>query len=175
MTSRHNERLQARRHALREQHKRELEEAKRRQAAQLASVTTFDQRIAKLEDARREVAEAVAEAVAVFGGRREVAAALGLTAAEVRDYLSTWNQHAERGTERNAGGNTDVGASAGADAAGAAGVTGAGAAGNAATDPGAAAGEDPAVARPESPEGTSRETAAGHPSSAVPPQAPNPL
>jgi hypothetical protein len=93
MTSRHNERLQARRHALREQHKRELEEAKRRQAAQLASVTTFDQRIAKLEDARREVAEAVAEAVAVFGGRREVAAALGLTAAEVRDYLNTHEQH----------------------------------------------------------------------------------
>ena len=94
MTSRHNERLQARRHALREQHKRELEDAKRRQAAQLASVTTFDQRIAKLEEARSDVAAAVAEAVTAFGGRRDAAAALGLTAAEAREYLNTHERHA---------------------------------------------------------------------------------
>lgn len=94
MTSRHNERLQARRHALREQHKRELEDAKRRQAAQLASVTTFDQRIAKLEEARRDLAAAVAEAVTAFGGRRDAAAALGLTATEAREYLNTHERHA---------------------------------------------------------------------------------
>ncbi|WP_432071171.1 hypothetical protein [Streptomyces sp. AA1529] len=94
MTSRHNERLQERRQALREQHKRELEEAKRRQAAQLTSITAYDQRMAKLEDARREVATAVAEAVTAFGGRRDAAAALGLTAAEIREYLATHEEHA---------------------------------------------------------------------------------
>ncbi|MEU7318894.1 hypothetical protein [Streptomyces sp. NPDC007083] len=94
MTSRHNERLQERRQALREQHKRELEEAKRRQAAQLTSITAYDQRMAKLDDARRDVAAAVAEAVAAFGGRRDAAAALGLTSAEVRDYLNTHAEHA---------------------------------------------------------------------------------
>ncbi|MFE9393563.1 hypothetical protein [Streptomyces sp. NPDC006784] len=94
MTSRHNERLQQRRQALREQHKRELEEAKRRQAAQLTSITAYDQRMAKLEEARREVATAVAEAVTAFGGRRDAAAALGLTAAEVREYLATHEEHA---------------------------------------------------------------------------------
>ncbi|MFJ3826014.1 hypothetical protein [Streptomyces nodosus] len=88
MTSRHNERTQARRHALREQHKRELEEAKRRQAAQLSAITTFDQRIARLEAAELEVAESVAEAVEVFGGRKEAAEALGLTSVQVRDYIS---------------------------------------------------------------------------------------
>ncbi|MEU4970497.1 hypothetical protein ACH4RA_34550 [Streptomyces smyrnaeus] len=189
MTSRHNERLQARRQALREQHKRELEEAKRRQAAQLASITTFDQRIAKLEDAKRDVAGAVAEAVAAFGGRRDAAAALGLTTAEVRDYLNTWNEQVERDTEQGAGqeekgggvgtstaegagGSAVTGASGAVDAAG---VTGAGAAAYAATDAGAPAAGNPTVARPESPVGTGPETAAGPPSAAVPEQTPNPL
>ncbi|MBQ1122455.1 hypothetical protein [Streptomyces sp. B15] len=191
MTSRHNERLQARRQALREQHKRELEEAKRRQAAQLASITTFDQRIAKLEDAKRDVAGAVAEAVAAFGGRRDAAAALGLTTAEVRDYLNTWNEQVERDTEQGAGqeekggvgtstaegagGSAVTGASGAVDAADAAGVTGAGAAAYAATDAGAPAAGNPTVARPESPVGTGPETAAGPPSAAVPEQTPNPL
>ncbi|MFE0878234.1 hypothetical protein ACFW4X_25790 [Streptomyces smyrnaeus] len=178
MTSRHNERLQARRQALREQHKRELEEAKRRQAAQLASITTFDQRIAKLEDARRDVAGAVAEAVAAFGGRRDAAAALGLTAAEVRDYLNTWNEHTEG--EEDGGGSASTAADAGAvtDASGtadAAGITGTGAAGYAAADADAPAGGNPTATRQENPGDTSPETAAGHPSAAVPVQTPNPL
>ncbi|SES38273.1 hypothetical protein [Streptomyces qinglanensis] len=104
MTSRHNERFQQRRQALREQHKRELEEAKRRQAAQLTSITAYDQRMAKLEEARRDVATAVAEAVTAFGGRRDAAAALGLTAAEMREYLATHEEHAapSRADERAA-------------------------------------------------------------------------
>ncbi|MDF4254556.1 hypothetical protein [Streptomyces sp. WMMB303] len=110
MTSRHNERLQERRQALREQHKRELEEAKRRQAAQLTSITAYDQRMAKLDDARRDVAAAVAEAVAAFGGRRDAAAALGLTSAEVRDYLNTHAEHAApaQATEREPAGRAAV-------------------------------------------------------------------
>ncbi|MGI5353514.1 hypothetical protein ACQEU8_35855 [Streptomyces sp. CA-250714] len=150
MTSRHNERLQARRQALREQHKRELEEAKRRQAAQLATVTTFDQRIAKLEDARREVAEAVAEAVAVFGGRREVAAALGLTAAEVRDYLNTHNRDADR----NADGDGDAEDNAAPD-----------------TNPGAPAAETPAP--PETTAHPAPEPPAAQPPATTPAQAPH--
>ncbi|MFE9334954.1 hypothetical protein [Streptomyces sp. NPDC006925] len=110
MTSRHNERLQERRQALREQHKRELEEAKRRQAAQLTSITAYDQRMAKLEDARREVATAVAEAVTAFGGRRDAAAALGLTAAEVREYLATHEEYAapSRAADRAADGRAST-------------------------------------------------------------------
>ncbi|MFE9387699.1 hypothetical protein ACFYMO_31430 [Streptomyces sp. NPDC007025] len=110
MTSRHNERLQERRQALREQHKRELEEAKRRQAAQLTSITAYDQRMAKLEDARREVATAVAEAVTAFGGRRDAAAALGLTAAEIREYLATHEEHAApfRAADRTADGRAST-------------------------------------------------------------------
>lgn len=90
MTSRHNERLQERRLALREQHKQEIEEAKRRQAAQLSAITSFDQRIAKLEAVELEVAESVTEAVEVFGGRKEAADALGLTTAQVREYAKSW-------------------------------------------------------------------------------------
>ncbi|MET9864425.1 hypothetical protein ABZY93_34870 [Streptomyces smyrnaeus] len=178
MTSRHNERLQARRQALREQHKRELEEAKRRQAAQLASITTFDQRIAKLEDARRDVAGAVAEAVAAFGGRRDAAAALGLTAAEVRDYLNTWNERTEREEEGSGSTSTAAGAGAVTEASGtadAAGVTGAGAVGYAAADAGAPAGGIPTAARQENPGETSPETAAGHSPGVVQVQTPNPL
>ncbi|MFI2373157.1 hypothetical protein [Streptomyces sp. NPDC018833] len=105
MTSRHNERLQARRLALREQHKQELEEAKRRQAAQLSAVTTFDQRIAKLEAVELEVAESVAEAVEVFGGRKEAADALGLTTAQVRDYTRNWNSG--KASSSSSGGHED--------------------------------------------------------------------
>ncbi|MBT2418006.1 hypothetical protein J7F01_08895 [Streptomyces sp. ISL-22] len=93
MTSRHNERLMARRAVLREQHKRELEEAKRRQAAQLAVITDFDQRVARLEAAELDVAKAVAKAVDVFGGRKEAADALGLTGAQVRDYMTRQAEH----------------------------------------------------------------------------------
>ncbi|MBQ0867444.1 hypothetical protein KBZ21_30360 [Streptomyces sp. A73] len=171
MTSRHNERLQARRQALREQHKRELEEAKRRQAAQLASITTFDQRIAKLEDAKRDVAGAVAEAVAAFGGRRDAAAALGLTTAEVRDYLNTWNEQVERDTDREeeGGAGAAAGASTGED------TQAAGAAGNTAAPAGAPEGGNPAVPRQENPVGTAPETTTAHPSAAVPAQVPDPL
>ncbi|MCZ7458229.1 hypothetical protein [Streptomyces sp. WMMC940] len=104
MTSRHNERLMARRQALREQHKRELEEAKRRQAAQLAVITDFDQRIARLEAAELDVAKAVAKAVDVFGGRKEAAEALGLTAAQVRDYMSrSADDDADQDAEHDSG------------------------------------------------------------------------
>ncbi|MBO8194253.1 hypothetical protein ITI46_21695 [Streptomyces oryzae] len=144
MTSRHNERLQERRQALREQHKRELEEAKRRQAAQLASITTFDQRIAKLEDARRDVAAAVAEAVAAFGGRRDAAAALGLTAAEVRDYVNTHAEHAARRPDAGSEGPAAEGEGQGESAPQEAPAPGA-----ADTAPGAAA--DAAAGEPTSP------------------------
>ncbi|MEU2725848.1 hypothetical protein [Streptomyces smyrnaeus] len=161
MTSRHNERLQERRQALREQHKRELEEAKRRQAAQLASITAYDQRIAKLEDARRDVAAAVAEAVAAFGGRRDAAAALGLTAAEVRDYLNTHEEHAgsdaRRSAEQDAGGDGRAGGTAAAGGAAAR------------TD------ERPATARPAIPAEPERGTAAGRAFDAAPAPSADPL
>ncbi|NSC25720.1 hypothetical protein FM076_33080 [Streptomyces albus subsp. chlorinus] len=155
MTSRHNERLQERRQALREQHKRELEEAKRRQAAQLSAITTYDQRIAKLEDARRDVAASVAEAVAAFGGRRDAAAALGLTSAEVRDYLSLHQQNA--------------GASSGSEAA-----EQAGKGDSESPDADTAANGNAPTPWPTPQTHASQEAASPHPLTAVPAQAPEP-
>ncbi len=87
MTSWSNEQIIARRKRLEGLQKAEKEQQARRHAAQLAAVAAFGKTLEKLAAAQGEVASAGLHAVEVFGSRKAAGAALGLTAAELRELV----------------------------------------------------------------------------------------
>ncbi|MCL7376949.1 hypothetical protein [Streptomyces sp. 35G-GA-8] len=83
--------------------KQRLQEKQRRQ---LAVVDTIDKAEAKLRKAESELAEAVAEAVEVFGSERGASEELGLSVEAIRGFLSLVEGGANGADETDAAGET---------------------------------------------------------------------